>query len=309
MEIAMATQRESRISILIKTICFIVKHPLNRSNRFRAVARYALWQILLRITSNAIVHSWIGDCQFFVRKGEHGIIGNIYTGLHEFADMGFLLHFLRQDDLFVDIGANSGSYSLLATAAIGARGIAIEPVHATFSRLVANNRLNNLGARLQCLNIALGDTNGTIKFTSDYDTVNHVVANDEIISCCIDVPVSRLDDILQDNTPALIKIDVEGFETPVVNGADATLRKNSLKALILELNGSGDRYHYDERKILQSLLDYGFHTYTYDPLTRKLIKLNGKCMSSGNTIFVRDEMFVSRRLRDARAITVLGHDL
>jgi hypothetical protein len=40
------------------------------------------------------------------RKSAFCVTGNIYCGLHEFADMGFVLHFLRPGDLFVDVGAN-----------------------------------------------------------------------------------------------------------------------------------------------------------------------------------------------------------
>jgi len=42
------------------------------------------------------------------RPGETGVTGNIYTGLHEFSSMGYLLHVLREGDLFVDVGANVG---------------------------------------------------------------------------------------------------------------------------------------------------------------------------------------------------------
>jgi len=48
----------------------------------------------------------VNGSKFLVKTGETGLTGNIYTGLHEFPDMGFLLHFLRAEDLFVDIGAN-----------------------------------------------------------------------------------------------------------------------------------------------------------------------------------------------------------
>jgi hypothetical protein len=58
------------------------------------------------------------------------LTGNLYAGLHEFSEMGFLLHLLRQNDLFVDVGANLGSYTVLASAVCQARNIAFEPVPA-----------------------------------------------------------------------------------------------------------------------------------------------------------------------------------
>ena len=58
--------------------------------------------------------------------------------------MGFLLHVLRSEDLFVDVGANVGSYTILACSVVGARGISFEPVPSTYKRLVENMRLNHL---------------------------------------------------------------------------------------------------------------------------------------------------------------------
>ena len=54
-----------------------------------------------------------------------GATQNIYCGLQEFEEMAFLLHFLRKDDLPLDIGANIGSYTILAASSVGARTMAI----------------------------------------------------------------------------------------------------------------------------------------------------------------------------------------
>jgi hypothetical protein len=85
-----------------------------------------------------------------------GATGNIYSGLHEFEDMGFLLHFLRPDDLFVDIGANIGSYTILASAAIGAATIAFEPVPDTHEWLRLNVAINNVDNKVERRREALG---------------------------------------------------------------------------------------------------------------------------------------------------------
>ena len=42
---------------------------------------------------------WIKGSKLIVRNGMTGATGNIYCGLHEFADMGFVLHLLRPGDL------------------------------------------------------------------------------------------------------------------------------------------------------------------------------------------------------------------
>lgn len=152
---------------------------------------------------------------------------------------------LRKEDLFVDIGANVGAYTILACAAIGAKGYCVEPVPATYFRLMTNIRLNNLEKSVVALNIALGNKKGEIYFSSDQNCMNHIIADGEQAENKIVVNVSLLDEVLKDD-PFLIKIDVEGYETLALQGAKNTLRNEELFSVIMELNGSGNRYGFDE---------------------------------------------------------------
>jgi len=254
----------------------------------------------------AIVFDWINGSKFLVRTGETGLTGNIYTGLHEFPDMGFLLHALRDEDLFVDVGANVGSYSILACSVVGARGIAFEPVPSTYNRLVENMRLNHLDQKVKCVNKGVGVQQGSIAFTSDTDTTNHALAAGEQCDKVVNVEVTSLDTALQGESPTLIKIDVEGYETPVLEGAQETFKNQSLHSVIMELNGSGTRYGYDESIILEMMFDYDFRNYSYNPLDRTLINLQGKNLNSGNTLFIRNKSLVEERLKGAPKVSIHG---
>jgi hypothetical protein len=86
---------------------------------------------------------------------------------------------------------------------------------------------------------------------------------------------------------------VEGYETLVLRGAEETLSRSSLHSVIMELNGSGKRYGFDESAILEMMQDHGFKTYSYDPLTRSLVNLQGRNLDSGNTLFTRDALINS----------------
>lgn len=290
----------------LNTIRFIAYHPLNRDNKLRSILRFARWQIQSRLASGPVVYDWINGSKFLARAGETGLTGNIYTGLHEFQDMAFLLHVLRDTDLCVDVGSNAGSYTILACAANGARGYAFEPIPGVYDRLVDNIRLNRLENRVKCMNVGLGREPGSLLFTSDMDTANHALAAGEQSAAAIRVEITTLDTALRDEAPALMKIDVEGFETPVLEGALETLKNPTLHSVIMELNGSGGRYGFDESKILAMMFDYGFKTYSYDPLNRTLTSLHGKNHDSGNTLFIRNEPFVLERLRNAPVIAVHG---
>jgi FkbM family methyltransferase len=287
---------------------FIANHPLTKDSRYRSLARVVKWQIASRLAPGAIVYEWINGAKFLVKAGETGLTGNIYTGLHEFPEMGYLLHVLRDDDLFVDVGSNVGSYTILASAAVGARGIAIEPVPYTHLKLVENMRINHLEHRVVCLNIAVGKEAGLVSFTGDLDTANHVVASSEHPAKSIQVEVRTLDDVLLEEIPAVMKIDVEGYETPAIEGAQAILRNNKLHSVIMELNGGGNRYGYDESRIVQMMFDHGFRTYAYDPLERRLTNLSGRNQASDNTLFIRNAGLVKERLANSRNISIFGKE-
>jgi FkbM family methyltransferase len=296
--------------VVLREIANVLKsfslHPLTKGNRIGAFYRFLTWQISSRLNKGPIVYDWIDGCKFYVRRGEVALTQNMYAGLMEFEDMGFLLHFVRSGDLFVDVGANVGSYSILACGARGARGYAIEPVPSTYERLINNMRLNQIESRVKCLNIGIGSERGTIQFTSNMDATNHALPVGSTDQNAVSAEVYPLDDVLVNESPILMKVDVEGYETLMVEGAEATLKKESLQAVIIELNGMGNRYGWDDALIVDRMIDIGLNPYTYDPLQRKLFSLHGKNSTSGNTLFVRDEAFVLERVRSAQPVTVLG---
>src|SRR5687767_1762894 len=274
----MGQHGSGRAGQFLHTLKFIFSHPLNRGRRVRAFTRFLRWQLRSRLAPGPVVYPWVNGSKVIVRPGETGVTGNVYCGLHEFEDMAYLLHVMNATDLFVDVGANVGVYTVLACAVKGARGICFEPVPATYDRLLENLRLNVQTGRVESLNLGVADTEGELLFTSDENTMNHVVPdahgrvpqNDAPGPNTVRVRVSTLDVILQDRRPSVLKIDVEGFETRVLAGAAATLRHTSLHSVIMELNGSGERYGFDEDKILETMASVGFTPCRYEPFTRSL---------------------------------------
>ena len=107
-----------------------------------------------------------------------GATGNIYVGLQEFEDMAFTAHFLRETDLFVDIGANIGSYTIIAGSFSGCRVISIEPIPSTFEYLVNNLKLNGLEELVEAVNLGVGSKADKLVFSIEQDTVNHVITSD-----------------------------------------------------------------------------------------------------------------------------------
>jgi FkbM family methyltransferase len=294
---------------LLSTLKFIAAHPFNRGHEAAALRGFVRWQLASRMLAGEMVIDWVDGAKVMVRRGETGMTGNLYCGLHEFADMAYVLHVVEPDELFVDVGANVGSYTVLACAARGARGICVEPLPSTFARLLNNLRVNDLSSRVEALNIGLADREGELRFSTSENAMNHVLAQGEEAGDALRVPVRRLDDVLGGRAPAMMKIDVEGFETAVLAGAADCLGQPAMHSVIMELNGSGARYGYDEARILGLMRDFGFASYTYEPYTRKLQSLEGKNHASGNTIFIRDIGRVTEKISRAGPARILGRTL
>ena len=295
---------------ILQNLKFILNHPLNVGHKGSTLKRFLYWHIGSRLVPGAVAVPFVNEAKLLVSPGMTGATGNVYTGLHEFEDMAFVLHLLRSEDLFVDVGANIGSYTVLAGAAVGARCISFEPLTDTYQHLQHNVCLNDIKERVQALNIGIGREDGVLRFTVGLDTVNHVAISDEIDNgTTLEVRVMSLDDALGDVLPKLIKIDVEGFETNVIAGATRILSNETLDAVIMELNGSGNRYGFDEAIIHKQMLDYGFNTFSYSPFDRVLVPLDGKNSLSGNTLYVRNVESVKERLATSPKFHVLHHDI
>ena len=238
---------------------------------------------------------WIAGTRLAVRRGMTGATGNIYCGLHEFEDMAFVLHFLRPQDCFVDIGANIGSYTILASGVCRACSIAFEPDPDTFAALSRNIVLNGLSATVKSKTCALGAEPGAVGFTVGLDTMNWVATAGSGPTKIVAMDI--LDHALEGQRPTLIKLDVEGFENEVLRGAAEALCCPQLKAIITE-----DR----SPPVVAHLQAAGFVQRNYDPFTRRLSSERVPRQGS-NALFVRDLEFVQERLVGAPPIRVLDN--
>src|SRR5262249_139495 len=157
---------------------------------------------------------------------------NIYAGLHEFYDMMLLLHFLRRGDLFLDVGANVGSYTVLASGVRRATTWAFEPDPISAQHLQRNVAVNALSELVTVHELALGPSDSEVSFSGGQDTANRVTQD---LSCPVRiVRQKRLDDLMKDQQPAMIKMDVEGYEEKVLLGSQVVLSRPSLKLILLE---------------------------------------------------------------------------
>lgn len=135
-----------------------------------------------------------------------------------------------------DVGANVGFFSLLA-ARLGAVVHAFEPVPATAAALRANVAANGFGERIQVHEAAVGARSGEAPFlVVDEASWSHLADRGEHprTRTRVRVPVVALDD-LDLPPPDVVKIDVEGSELAVLEGARTLLAEHAPR-LIVELH-------------------------------------------------------------------------
>jgi FkbM family methyltransferase len=272
------------------------RHPLNRKAAWRAALDFSVAQVAARLVPGEVCVPFPNGTKLLVPPRMKGAAHFIYPGLCEFEDMGFVLHFLRPDDLFVDIGANIGAYTVLAGGAVGSHVVAFEPAPTTFQSLLSNIQLNGLANRTVAHNLALGKEEGVLQMSAGLGTENCVQPTGGSADT-VTVKVSSLDRILGQSQPALLKIDVEGFETEVMRGARAALAKSSLQAMIIEKNGGGTRYGFDEAALHQEIRKFGFQPCAYSPLDRALRRIADN--ADGNIIYVKNFEVAQQRLKEA----------
>ena len=165
----------------------------------------------------------------------------------------------------VDIGANLGHYTMVAARA-GASVRAYEPDPGTFAELVANLQLNGF-ANVTPVQAAVSDRRGKASFFVDAaNSGGHSLARENALSpgAAIEVPTVRLDDELAGGEIDILKIDAQGAEGQILEGARGTLERSDAK-IYFEFWPLGlVRCGRDPDAVLATLAELGYRTRIVD---------------------------------------------
>lgn len=200
-------------------------------------------------------------------------------------DLQFLGDYLKPGDAVVDVGANIGETVLTAAIRVGGAGhvLGIEPHPRTFRFLEDNVRLNHV-TNVRLVNRAVGAASGVVTFSDDRrDDMNRVGGGD------LQVPVERLDALVPGAEPiALLKVDVEGYERFVFEGAPQLLARTS--CVFFEVSGPHfATFGYGTQLVLDLLLASGFRLFRVaGPRTLRAIPRDFDTNAFENLVALRD---------------------
>lgn len=215
---------------------------------------------------------------------------------------------MKKGDVFYDVGANIGSYSIYA----GVKGLKVysfEPEAENYSVLIKNLNLNRIEPNAYCIALSDQQEAGTL-YASNAEaggachSFNEAVGHDlkvrktPFTQGCFGVPL----DVLVAGglpSPQHIKVDVDGFEYKVIRGAEKTLR-NGVESILIEINPELVQH----REMIEFLQGIGF-SYNQEQVDKAKRK-DGTFKGVAEYIFTKqklhDEPNVSISVRTANLI-------
>jgi FkbM family methyltransferase len=176
---------------------------------------------------------------------------------------------LRTGSIFFDVGANIGLYCISASRHVGADGQVVGfEAHPTIYRYLETNVARNGIENIAVENLAVGAENGRIRiaFSARNPGETHVAAGSEQ---GVSVPLVTLDDYCAGNGIERIdylKIDVEGYETHVINGAAAIIAASESILIQTEYEPRHLQRYGSSTELVNLLRNWGFrpHTIAWD---------------------------------------------
>src|SRR5206468_3751683 len=123
-----------------------------------------------------------------------------------------------------------------------------------YSYLRENMELNAI-KNISLHQVAVGDSQGEVWLTLD-DTYSRVL--DDKQANTVRVAMTPLDDLIGEQQFAVFKLDVEGVELSVLQGARQSLMAGRLPVILFELNGSSRRYGLEDEAIIEFLSSQGY---------------------------------------------------
>jgi FkbM family methyltransferase len=243
--------------------------------------RSILYRLIVR-SSSAGIYGSIGRCcghslGWPLPGGARIIIDNpaetiqrqiLSMGVYEPGVVRVMCSVLRPGDLFLDIGANIGQYTLIA-GGLGMRVHAFEPVPRLATRLAESVRLSRLEARVRIVPLAVSNRTG---FSSLYISQRDDDGSHSLLPGIparstqrITVQTTTLDSYVSSSAcgvPSIIKIDVEGCEALVLDGATAALANSPHPVIVLETGDRmADRIGESAATVLRRLHSIGYRTF------------------------------------------------
>ena len=248
--------------------------------RLRKYLKRQRWRILRRIRPHIVVE--VAPQVRLRMRFDDQLAYSIYFLDFEHDERCFVQRFLRPGDTFVDVGANIGLFTVIGARIVGTSGrvYAFEPSKMAYDQLVSSVRLNRL-TNVTCVNCALSNKAETRTMIACYDGYGawnslgrpscNAPTYEETVSCITFDEFAMSVEGIGLPKLALMKIDVEGWESRVLDGAKRMLTAQ-LPVLMVEFTDANAISAGSSTLAVREILeDLGYNLYRYDMTAKRLI--------------------------------------
>lgn len=209
----------------------------------------------------------IDDSRVRVNIPSENLFSKTKTRFEEEQDeLRVILRELSDGDVFFDVGANTGIYSIfVANNCTQCTVVSFEPYSPNIDELKENIALNNISDSITIISSALSDKSDTVYFTApDDSTPGYGTGSISTNQSEISVNTCRGDDLISRNDvpqPNIVKIDVEGTEPLVIDGLTEALSNEKCRMVVCELHPSElSKYDYSSDDIVTEFKKMGYST-------------------------------------------------
>jgi len=246
----------------MKTIYNIIKYIFENNPLIKTpfyIIKAVSFQIFKRITKSIVSMKLFNGKQIFLYPDSNVSSMFAYTSIPDKKEIEILRQYSTPNTVFLDVGANIGSYSTLLMDKV--KNIyAFEPHPLTAKQCKMNFLLNNYDEK-QVIQLALNDTCGEVYFT-DNKTQTSINKISHESRDCFKVTSDTLDTFankhLDKDSNYIVKIDTEGFEYNVLKGGETFFKEYNVDCIVFECFGGPDS------SVFKMFQNYGYKTLKID---------------------------------------------
>jgi FkbM family methyltransferase len=292
-----------------RRIAFLLSHDVFRESPVKYSRRLIAWRARCLLRSSAVVRLPEFGIKLFVPPVWRGSAKIIYVFRAAYErELQLLNRLLSSGDVFVDVGANYGIYTSVASRVVGPAGrvISFEPAthaYAVLQRNIEIGALKNVSAFRLALSNQQGEMVLRLRDDSSMNAIAHAThmgeAFEAITTSTLDAELAR-DAVRRVH---MLKLDVEGAEELVLRGASSALR-TSTPVVLFELNAEAAKALDLQPDGAWNLLrEYGYRFFQLDE-RRRIIEMR-TMPAGGNVVAIhRSSAMLARQLARPAVINI-----
>jgi len=251
----LANQIKIHIYQMIDIIFSITKYIVNNNSPLMSpikIVEAFCFQIFTRVTGSVLSKKLFNGAELILYPRCNSSSLFVYSDIPDKEEVMLLRKLADKNTVFIDVGANIGSYSLLMKDVVK-DCFAFEPHPVSYRRTKMNFLNNNLNEN-NVINVALSNKSGQVFFSNmeDHLTENKIVNN---AKGAIEVEAAKLDDWVktmkfEKSVNFVVKIDVEGHENEMFEGGKKFFENKRVKGIVFE--------SFDGKKLVKYLEEMGY---------------------------------------------------